>query len=82
MTTKPTGGYVFPFQPLDRQGMPIAEMQPGITRRDWLAGMALQGVLANPAHNMRFNPEGDAQYCYAIADAMIAASEAEAEGEK
>lgn len=76
MTTKNDGGAVFPFQPLDRQGMQIAEMQLGISRRDWLAGMAMQGFLGSA----RISPDAElrrilsqqvAIASYELADAMI-----------
>ena len=44
----------------------------GMTLRDWFAGQALMGMMAsrNPS-SPRFNPEDDAAYVYAVADAMI-----------
>lgn len=44
--------------------------QDGMTLRDWFAGKALQGILANPASE--FDPEGTAKACRAYADAMLA----------
>lgn len=55
----------------------LGEQAPGMELRDWFAGMALQGILANEAlraialscYGM---PEKDyAQFSYDIADAMI-----------
>ena len=51
---------------------------PGMTLRDWFAGQALAGMMANPSVF-----DGDdrsikacAPQCYAVADAMLAAREA------
>lgn len=42
---------------------------PGMTLRDWFAGMALQGMTAN--HDCQVNPAAEKAYRYA--DAMLAA---------
>lgn len=44
----------------------------GMSLRDYFAAKALQGFLANKSNPTRFNPEGDAEYVYRIADAMLA----------
>lgn len=47
-----------------------------ITLRDHLAGQALMGLLASRNPNTpRFHPTDDAQYVYAVADAMLKARE-------
>ena len=48
----------------------------GMTLRDWFAGQALMGLMAsrNPT-SPRFHPLDDAEYVYAVADAMLAARE-------
>ena len=48
-----------------------------MTLRDWFAGMALQGVLANenPATGEFEEDSFRARYCYLQADAMIAERE-------
>lgn len=43
----------------------------GMTLRDWLAGKALQGMLANPAYNSASN-EVLSSHAYDLADRMIA----------
>lgn len=61
-----TGGPAFP------RGTPYGtNIEPGMTLRDWLAGQALIGLLAEEGVEEGFF-EGDARRCYLIADAMIA----------
>jgi hypothetical protein len=48
---------------------------PGMSLRDWFAGQALAGLVANPTNHLRFNSEDDAEYVYKIADAMLAEGE-------
>ena len=43
----------------------------GISRRDWLAGLAMQGFLSQP-HLMELTKNELAIHAYEIADAMIA----------
>ena len=45
---------------------------PGMTLRDWFAGQALAGMMGsrNPT-SPRFHPLDDAEYVYAVADAML-----------
>jgi len=45
---------------------------PGITCRDWLAGLAMQGILANSS--LQYHPEDLAVSAYQSADAVIAES--------
>lgn len=69
------GGAAFPQVDLkDSYGMLVPDRQPGMTLRDWFAGKALMGMMAsrNPA-TPRFQPEDDAAYVYAVADAMLKA---------
>lgn len=47
----------------------------GLTLRDFFAGMALQGMLAN--NETAYAPRATAPDCYAYADAMIAARDGE-----
>lgn len=46
---------------------------PGMTLRDWFAGMALQGMLGGSAPDIDWpDPEVAAEKCFAYADAMLA----------
>ena len=47
----------------------------GMSLRDWFAGQALAGLVANPTNHLRFNSEDDAEYVYKIADALLAERE-------
>jgi hypothetical protein len=47
----------------------------GMSLRDWFAGMALAGMRAT---GDALNMPGFAQWCYAVADAMLAEREKEA----
>jgi len=62
MTTINDGGPAFPIPD---------EGWPGMTLRDWFAGQALAGMLANP--DSWPEDRGVAAYCYA--DAMLKARE-------
>jgi hypothetical protein len=48
----------------------------GMTLRDYFAAKAMQGFMANKSNPLHFNPDDDAQYVYAIADAMLKARQA------
>lgn len=58
------GGPAFPWG---------GEVRGGMTLRDWFVGQALAGFLASKAHSTSFHPSEDAEYVYAIADAMLKA---------
>ena len=47
----------------------------GLTKREWFAGMAMQGILANPS--CVFKDSDLAKAVYDLADAMIAEGEKE-----
>ena len=73
-----SGGYVFPHQ-LD-DGLPKGMgMDPGITRRDWLAGLAMSGIAASPgATGDSMHPKTAleiAKAAYHLADLMIRTSD-------
>lgn len=88
MTTKHTGGHAFPTQSWDYDGggQVLTYQEPGMSLRDWFAGLALQGLLANSGGPVqRHNERGwDFVNCelkevaytaYAVADAMLKARE-------
>ena len=72
MTTSPNGGPAFP-----RAGMKLAGgVDPatnGMTLRDWFAGQALMGDIADHAGGV--TNAGRAEWCYEMADAMLAERE-------
>lgn len=65
---KLTGGPAFPTLADNGHAM----NQDGMTLRDWFAGKALMGMMASRNPNSpRFHPDVDAEYVYAVADAML-----------
>jgi len=76
------GGPAFPATRAEE--IPIAQSEnltdwadvtyPGMSLRDWFAGQALAGCVVDKAH-----PRIAAQWCYRVADAMLAAREAQEE---
>jgi len=81
---KDDGGRINPKIDLERRrgDYRIVELAPGLTRRDWLAGMFAQGMVANPGFlavlgqtaakaNMR-EDQITAKAAYELADAVIA----------
>ena len=69
MNTIDDGGPAFPCQPKNGQGYPCGEMLPGMSLRDWFAGMALQGLLTQRQETGDHEPsgqvsEGDAGIVY------------------
>jgi hypothetical protein len=53
---------------------PVPLMVKDLTLRDYFAAQALMGMMASRNPNSpRFNPEDDAAYVYAVADAMLKA---------
>lgn len=78
MSKNDTGGYAFPApQVKNEYGGIIQEPAPGMTLRDWFAGMALHGWLAtygpDQVHPMT-SENGLAvvsKQAYAVADAML-----------
>jgi hypothetical protein len=65
-TDRNDGGSAFPFK-----GEQWTEH--GMTLRDWLAGMVMQGLYAGRPQMALIHPIADAELAYSIADAMIAA---------
>lgn len=77
-----TGGPAFPFPAVVQQDHEwIAEEgDPGMTLRQWFAGMALQGALAGRMPTRPDNPVAPADWArvaFELADAMLAHEEGE-----
>jgi hypothetical protein len=66
--------FAYPFQG-------IHYTNPGLTRRQWYAGMAMQGWIANAASPAANLIGKIADYCFKVADSMIEHEDAEAAGE-
>lgn len=56
-------------------GQRFAEVQLGMTLRDWFAGQALAGSWPAPINNNFTTPAAAARAAYKIADAMLAERE-------
>jgi hypothetical protein len=70
------GGTAFPLtEPVYRDGERAYGQSPGMSLRDYLAAKAMEGVLAGRRTSgaPTFAAEDDAEYCYRVADAMLAA---------
>jgi len=68
MSEKDDGGPAFPCDSTNKQ-LPT---QCGMSLRDWLAGQAMGGNLANPEMLwLDGDPNELAGYCYGLADAML-----------
>ena len=73
------GGYVYqPYKVVSKKDSFKTETVQGITRRDWLAGVAMQGLCADPVSGGQAREQGEtfsgyaSKLSYKIADAMIA----------
>jgi len=79
MTDKDNGGPAFPFAATDPSNVPM--QAAGMSLRDWFAGKALQGFLANeyPEGMVKSltGQNGLGHACYIVADAMLAARKGE-----
>ena len=62
------GGYVYPMRMTIEELHRAHHWSEGITRRDWLAGMAMQGLLSS---DTELDLDNFVRQCYLIADAMI-----------
>ena len=71
--TRPDGGPAFPVQQVSLghdDEAPSAFMSPGMSLRDWFAGMAAQGILND--HTMQLaKAEAVAAWAYEEADALL-----------
>lgn len=65
-----TGGPAFPRAAFESENI-IDDGATGMSLRDWLAGQALAGFLANTNRPTAMTLD-DASWCFTIADAMIA----------
>ena len=76
MSNTNTGGPAFPMSGFDmRHGQPVqAVYQHGMNLRDWMAGMAMQGLVADGVGSLM--DEELADWAYRLADAMLKAREA------
>ena len=72
MTDRDNGGSAYPvtFEGGNNSGE-SPYFEKGMTLRDWFAGQALAGILADT--NIKAEPKPVAKVCYACADAMLAA---------
>jgi hypothetical protein len=68
------GGSAFPVTPTDNSGQ-IGPTEYGLTKREWYAGMALQGLITGcyVGDNAGFTVQGNVVAAYEYADAMIRA---------
>ena len=71
---KPDGGQAFPFfdlNTIDDETKP--SLIPGMSLRDWFAGQALVGNLANESQDFHYSSDQKrAEHAYNVADAMLA----------
>ncbi len=70
--TQTDGGPAFPTNPMAEamRGLDDDSVHSGLSKREWFAGMALQGLCANPASADRL--KGDIELlAFKIADAML-----------
>ncbi len=67
------GGPAFPNENSENGETQWANGLGGMSLRDWFAGMALQGEVANPnSSDEKYHSEWVVNKCYKLADAMIA----------
>lgn len=52
---------------------PSVVADPGLTKRELFAAMAMQGWLANKDRPTHFDPKDDMAYCVKIADSLLKA---------
>ena len=63
---------VYPGQPLEASGEPIAEYYYGITKRELFAAMAMQGMIASESESEGlYRPETAATRAVKFADALL-----------
>lgn len=59
----------FPGQARDAQGNPVAEYADGLTKREYIAALALQGILAHSYNDATY--EGAARDAVAHAEELL-----------
>ena len=69
--------YAFPIADVYHPNGQIEYGKPGLTKREYFVAAAMQGYLSNTKNIFHFHPEDDAKYIVKIADATLAAMEAE-----
>lgn len=71
------GGPAYPMpsgpEPRDKS---TTHYNEGMSLRDWFAGQALVGLIANDSASANNTHSQDARFCYGAADAMLAARKA------
>ena len=70
MNPRKDGGPAFPL--MNRDYQEAYGGAPGMSLRDWFAGQALMGFMANTSRPTTYTGD-DAEWAYTIADAMLAA---------
>jgi len=70
MSDKDNGGHAFPVVPTMGSDGYYGYAYPGMTLRDWFAGMVLAGINVDPDYES--SPEDRAKWAYYDADAMLA----------
>lgn len=73
--TKPNGGAAFPHPHNENSGFTNYVTEPGLSIRDWMAGMAMQWVAMQGMNWKQDEIERVAKCAYELADAMIAERE-------
>ena len=83
------GGPAYPYRCCEGPGQDKTyHFAPGMSLRDWFAGMALQGLLSGDAHpdvdpmSILNSPEKRAKCAYMLADAMLAARQPQPDQEQ
>ena len=67
---KDDGGCAFPYVPHTPNSEYVLEYDPGMSLRDWFAGMAMMGIYANASSRI-FKQEEIASDAYRAADLML-----------
>jgi len=71
---KNDGGPAYPHEKVTNRTGPVItkwKNYPGMSLRDWFAGMALQGMMSDSRFREELKAIGVAKYSYTIADDML-----------